>query len=77
MSERSVGKREPSHKPLEHPRVHLDFNELQTSTGNLREQLGIRKEQDRILARIREVQDSTQASYVLFDTVRRIINEGR
>lgn len=73
MSQRPVGKRDPSHKPLEHPRVNLDFNELQTSTGKLREQVSVRKEQDRILAMLDKDQKETKASYIPIDRVRRFI----
>jgi hypothetical protein len=76
MSNKTLIKREPSHKPLEHPRVNLDFNELQTSTGNLREQVSVRKEQDRILAMLDKDQKETKASYIPIDRVRRFIRGG-
>ena len=77
MGQRPVGKRDPSHKPLEHPRVNLEFNELQTSTGALREHLGTRKEHDRIIEILRKEEADTNSSYITYDRIRRLLSEGR
>lgn len=77
MSEKQLIKREPSHKPLEHQRTELPLNDLQISTKRLAEHTSTRKEQDRILSRLHQEQSQSNASYILFDTVRRIIREGR
>lgn len=55
----------------------LPLNDLQTSTGALKEQIGVRKERDRILQLIKDEEKAMGMGWISYDRLKRIIEEGR
>ena len=80
MAERHPGKLHPAHRVPEHveilyPPPQLPLNDLQTSTGDLREHVGARKEHDRIVNLLNQEQEATREGWITYDRIRMMIDE--